>query len=466
MRHTITRAYEGRRATIGDEAELAAEFLEIRNERELEHFLPLLLPALKLAAPLLKKVAGPLLKNVAGKLLGGGRSGGRQRERTGPTPQEDQFLGKVIGGLFGAELEAESEQEEQFIGNIVSKLLGEAELETEEEEQFIGKVLGSLFGGNRTAQEQFAGGLLGSLFSGELELEGEARPPLSAPQAQRFIQLAHTASRDASTQIAAALRTRRVPGDRELREIVLRAFVKAAHALAPPRPAVQTEIAESTDTGTWYRHGNAITLDTELPRDAPTSELANVATPRLLAAMARKRYEVYTEPFKLNIIGVRSTRAEPNRFDDMLFVLFKDASRTWILKKYPCTTEPGRDHLINPMNPKGTAILAPGRYVSSHKLGLHKNSYPALVQQKPVAVYRDADRNDRLDLSEDKIERGLFGINIHRAGTNSTSVDRWSAGCQVLAKSADFAELMRLCERHKSLHGNDFTYTLLLERAL
>jgi hypothetical protein len=45
-------------------------------------------------------------------------------------------------------------------------------------------------------------------------------------------------------------------------------------------------------------------------------------------------------------------------------------------------------------------------------------------------------------------------------------VDKWSAGCQVFANAANFAQFMAMCQKHKSLYGNHFTYTLIDNRAL
>ena len=45
-------------------------------------------------------------------------------------------------------------------------------------------------------------------------------------------------------------------------------------------------------------------------------------------------------------------------------------------------------------------------------------------------------------------------------------VEKYSAGCQVFANIDDFNLFMQLAQRHKTLYGNDFTYTLIDERAL
>jgi hypothetical protein len=62
---------------------------------------------------------------------------------------------------------------------------------------------------------------------------------------------------------------------------------------------------------------------------------------------------------------------------------------------------------------------------------------------------------------ENKIDEGLFGINIHKAGDNSTFVENWSEGCQVFKKSKDFEEFMTICRKDRNIHGNSFTYTLI-----
>ena len=66
---------------------------------------------------------------------------------------------------------------------------------------------------------------------------------------------------------------------------------------------------------------------------------------------------------------------------------------------------------------------------------------------------------------EENVHEGVFGINIHRAtaksGGTSTRVDKWSAGCQVIAKNSDFKEFMEICHKAKDVWGNSFTYTLI-----
>ena len=184
---------------------------------------------------------------------------------------------------------------------------------------------------------------------------------------------------------------------------------------------------------------------------------------RLIKILYSKRYVLYQQPYQLNIVGIRSVNNVSNSFDDALFVFFKDSSGKWNYACYPITTDPGTYWLKNPSQVDGTAILAQGQYLNAYSLGLHKGKYLALVESKAVKVIRDYDRNAYLDFLNGKVEQGNFGINIHRANPSgeTNAVDKWSAGCQVFKNAADFAQFISLCQKHRSLYGNVFTYTLI-----
>jgi len=184
--------------------------------------------------------------------------------------------------------------------------------------------------------------------------------------------------------------------------------------------------------------------------------------------LQEKTYETYSRAFELNIIGIRNQSTVPNRFDDEIHVFFKNTNKQWVHYIFSATTDPGTYWLLSPMNPQGTAILAHGQYKDSYQIGLHRGKYYALVENKPVTVLRDYDRNAILDFNNGRLETGMFGINIHHASVNGTTktVDNYSAGCQVFANINDFNLFMQLCERHRQLYGNSFTYTLIDKRAI
>ena len=107
---------------------------------------------------------------------------------------------------------------------------------------------------------------------------------------------------------------------------------------------------------------------------------------------------------------------------------------------------------------------------NNHKIRLHGGKYLALGQKKPLTVYRDNNRDDNYDLDESKTDTGVFGINIHRAtgraGKTSTQVNKWSAGCQVIASNDEWHEFLDICQVAREVHGNSFSYTLLESKDL
>jgi hypothetical protein len=165
--------------------------------------------------------------------------------------------------------------------------------------------------------------------------------------------------------------------------------------------------------------------------------------------------------YDLNIVGVRNTdvgNKVTNAFDDRITVSYK-LNGEWKFHSWQATTDPGKKGVMEFKNTAGVARLVEGQYRGSHTLGLHQGKYEALRQQKPVKVYRD--KNKDLNFDEHTIQEGIFGINIHKAGVDSTYVENWSEGCQVFKKSADFEEFMSICRKAAAVHGKSFTYTLL-----
>jgi hypothetical protein len=104
-----------------------------------------------------------------------------------------------------------------------------------------------------------------------------------------------------------------------------------------------------------------------------------------------------------------------------------------------------------------------GNVLDAQSYERERNCYPALVQCAPVAVYRDNNKDKIEDFDPRTIEWGDFGINIHRSNPvkETTTIHKWSAGCQVFANPLDFAEFMNLVQKSSAAFGNSFTYTLL-----
>jgi hypothetical protein len=176
--------------------------------------------------------------------------------------------------------------------------------------------------------------------------------------------------------------------------------------------------------------------------------------------------------YNLNIVGVRNSETDnkvTNAFDDRITLSYS-VGEEMIYHEFPATTDPGMHWEQNLLNKDGVAILVAGQYRGSHKIGLHQGKYEALRQNKPVRVFRDKNKDGVYDMDPDRIFEGIFGINIHRAtkweGKTSTQIDKWSAGCQVIAANDDFRLFMEIANKAKDKWGNSFTYTLLESKDL
>jgi len=187
---------------------------------------------------------------------------------------------------------------------------------------------------------------------------------------------------------------------------------------------------------------------------------------RIETAIKAKGYvwfsDLTNKGYNVNIVGVRNSSTGnkvTNLFDDMMTLSYKDENGVWVFREWMNTTEPGAKGVKEYHNPKGVARLVEGQYRGSYEIGLHQGKYEALTQAKPVKVYRD--QNKDLIYDETNIDEGLFGINIHKAGQDSTWVENWSEGCQVFKRVKDFDEFMKIIKKASKIHGNLFTYTLI-----
>ncbi|MFZ6014468.1 MAG: hypothetical protein ACOYXT_29280 [Bacteroidota bacterium] len=189
---------------------------------------------------------------------------------------------------------------------------------------------------------------------------------------------------------------------------------------------------------------------------------------RIKGILRGLNYKLYTRPYQLNIVGLRSKSVQSNSFDDEIHVFYTTPEGKWNYHVYPATTDPGTFWLNNPSYPQGTAILAQGQYIDAYSLGKHRGLYEAMVQVKPVTVIRDYDRDAVLDFDNGTKETGNFGINIHRAESKGSTkvINKYSAGCQVFKNARDFEAFIKLCKHHAALYGNTFSYTLIDFRAL
>ena len=184
----------------------------------------------------------------------------------------------------------------------------------------------------------------------------------------------------------------------------------------------------------------------------------------IISEMKGRGYAVFENgDYNLNIVGLRRQPGTANAFDDLIVVFYK-VGGAWAMECFPCTTDPGTYWLLNPSRVNGTAILCPGQYRSSHKVGYHHagqpTQYPALVQNTPLQVWRDNNKDSVIDYAG-PVLTDVQGLNIHHAGQNSTVIDKWSAACQVIASMSNWTRFWALIVEGSKRYGPTFTYTLL-----
>ena len=197
----------------------------------------------------------------------------------------------------------------------------------------------------------------------------------------------------------------------------------------------------------------------------------NAPSPAELIALLQTRLD--RQPFRydgarpglnLNLIGLRALPGTPDRFDDLVCALYQQPDGAWIVRAFVATTDPGGYHLRAPGRVNGTAIMVHDRwYPAMWTIGKHRGEYFALTQnpaRPPPPVWRDADR-DGIGRYGGVEHTDAGGINLHHAGAASTVVDKWSAGCQVVAARAEWDALWDLILKSAAVYGPTFSYALI-----
>jgi hypothetical protein len=197
------------------------------------------------------------------------------------------------------------------------------------------------------------------------------------------------------------------------------------------------------------------------PIDLSSTE-SNEIVNKLVKFMQSKNYVVYDQPNYLNIVGMRKKDdgTVTNKFDDLVYVFFKNSNNIWETMEYQMTTTPGFKPKTSEL-PNKVAVLALGQYIDQYKLGFHQNKqeHKCLKFSKNVV-----NRNNTPNKYNYKAptEEGRFGINIHRSSAKGSSenVFNYSEGCQVFKNINQFTQFIKLCEKQVSSGKETFTYTL------
>lgn len=181
-------------------------------------------------------------------------------------------------------------------------------------------------------------------------------------------------------------------------------------------------------------------------------------------------YKFFTGKYNINLVGIRGPNRNAGSWDDTFCMLYQDdQGSNQIMVSEEFTTDPGVYYLEHPLKENGCAIVAPGQHRSVYEIGMHgdSNPYEALVQTgAKISVYRDNNKDSKLDMRTESIERGWFANNLHH-GYNSDTVGENSAGCQVFKSPSDLTAMLDICKKQKpNGYGSRFTYTVIDESNL
>jgi len=151
-------------------------------------------------------------------------------------------------------------------------------------------------------------------------------------------------------------------------------------------------------------------------------------------------------------IYVRSKADQFDAFDDKAFTyqVHSEGSNPVFIMARNVTTNAGSYGLkhFDDYNHEGCAVLKSDVIVyGSHAYGLHKGRKPAYRQVKPFPYFRDGNKNNRAEEIGPEHNDVIYA-NIHRAGTNSTTIKNWSVACLVTANEQKFLNFLAFMKKN------------------
>lgn len=247
------------------------------------------------------------------------------------------------------------------------------------------------------------------------------------------------------------------------------------------KPPYDENFASPDATDPAVNVSDPIPLDpTVAPPPKPTELQSNKEIEKLVWFMKSKNYVVYENNHELNIVGMRSINKiegdVTNKFDETMYVFYRDENSNWNLSEFSITTVPG---LVPPPQnnpklevlPEKVAMLRLGQYVEQLKMSNfgdpnNENMYHKCLAFENCAIHRNTEP-DFYDW-DSPTEIGPFPVSIHRASKRYPSVEKvyiYSKGSQVFKSLNQYDHFMKLVDNQINKAKKDkFTYTLLSEK--
>lgn len=185
------------------------------------------------------------------------------------------------------------------------------------------------------------------------------------------------------------------------------------------------------------------------------------------AILAKKGYPFFEKgDFNLNFGGIRSEERVANKFDDFLYLYYRDRGE-WRFWVFEATLDPGTFWLKNPMSAGGAGIIAPNFYRGLFQFGPPFHGVDCLRQKTAIQIYRDDNRDNIIDLDPKTLQWGFFGIFEHesyQATEEPENVDKSSAACVVPRRKRDHQTIMAIVKKAILIWGNSISFAVLEEK--
>jgi hypothetical protein len=203
------------------------------------------------------------------------------------------------------------------------------------------------------------------------------------------------------------------------------------------------------------------------PLSSPTS---NPKIDKMIKFLKSKKYNVYEDKGILNLVSMQSVSKDSgevsNKFDDTLYMFFKNESGNWELLEYQVTTMPGFVPKTSSL-PDGVGMLALGQYVDQLKLDTYivdgtttpKKTDKCLKIGECVIHINDS--TDKYNYKSNTIKAKSIVL-IHRSSNGIADyVFNYSGGAHVFKNSTQYDQFIDFCDKQVKLSNKAvFTYTL------
>lgn len=203
-------------------------------------------------------------------------------------------------------------------------------------------------------------------------------------------------------------------------------------------------------------------------------KIETLTADRLIASYEKLGYPVFTQgAYNINLFGILANGGNPNRYNDFIGLFFHERGSSftpdnWRFHLFPATLNPGLPFLLSPMDGGGAAIICEGYYRGLWEISTFKGT-PCLRQRTPVKIYRDNNRDDKLDLNPKTTTEGFYGLLMHehfQTKDRAEIVANSSAGCHVPQRRSDMQTIMKICNLGVVQWGNKISYGVLNEKQI